>query len=424
MGKRLAITGGRVRAAGRLAEPQRPSAEREGEEALLLQERVKELEALHNTSRLLHLKELPVGFVMADIIESLPRAWQYPEIAVVRIRCGRKSYASRRFRTTRWRQSAEFGPAGKSRGSIEVCYLEKRPSRYEGPFLREERDLINSLAEMLNSFFLRREAEQARRSAYQHLNRTVARRTTELRRLNQRLERELDQHRRDRDRIKRYQQQLRELASELSLAEERERKAIAADLHDQIGQTLAMIKLKLMGLPTTRAESEFRREMDDIRRMLDQSIQHTRNLTFEISPPVLYELGLVPALEWLGEQFQAKHRLVVVVDSDRRRLKLSDEMQFVLFKTARELLVNAIKHSGADRVSIAVKARGRGLNLMVRDDGRGFDSEKLKNASIRGSGFGLVSIRERLKCLGGDLAVSSAPGEGTTVEVTVQQGKG
>ncbi len=424
MVKRLAITGGRVRAAGRLAGPQRPPAGLEGDEALLLKERVKELEALHNTSRLLHLKELPVDFVMADIIESLPRAWQYPEIAVVRIRYGRKSYASRRFRSTRWRQSAEFGPPRESRGSIEVCYLEKRPPRYEGPFLREERDLINSLAEMLNSFFLRREAEQARLSAYQHLNRTVARRTAQLRKLNRRLEGELDQHRRDRDRIKRYQQQLRELASELSLAEERERKALASDLHDQVGQTLAMIKLKLMGMPLPASARGLRREMDDIRRMLDQSIQHTRNLTFEISPPVLYELGLVPALEWLGEQFQTKYRLEVAVDSDRRRLKLSDELQFVLFKTVRELLVNAVKHSGAGRVSIAVKARGRGLRLTVRDDGRGFDPKKLKNVSIRGSGFGLVSIRERLKCLGGDLAISSAPGQGTTVEVTVQRGKG
>jgi signal transduction histidine kinase len=421
MTKRSANPGGRTGPASRITEPRRKQAVRGRETALaLLRERIKELEALHNTSRLLHLKDLPVDFVMADIIESLPRAWQYPKDTVVRIRYGSKCYASSRFRPTRWRQSAEFGPAGKSPGAIDVCYLEKKPTRYEGPFLREERDLINSLAEMLNSFFQRREAEQALRSAYRDLNLTVDRRTAELRKLNLRLKAELNEHRRDQDRIRRYQQQLRDLASELSLVEERERKSIASDLHDQIGQALAMIKLKLMGLPRSPDGSGLRREMDDIHQMLDRAIQHTRNLTFEISPPVLYELGLVPAIEWLGEQFQAKHQLKVLIESRRRHLKLSDEMQFVLFKTVRELLVNAVKHSGAGRVRIALKSRGRRLSLTVRDDGSGFDPDKLKNASIRGSGFGLVSIRERLKCLGGDLAISSAPGSGTTAEVTVK----
>lgn len=384
-----------------------------------LRERIKELEALHNTSRLLQVQDLPLDFLMTDIIASLPRAWQYSESTVARIRYGQKKYSSPKFRLTRWKQEEKFKTKGGNKGSIEICYLKEKPQEHEGPFLKEERDLINSLAEMLKSFFERMEAENALKSAYNHLERMVDERTTELEELNRALKSEIEERKSDEHKIRQYQQQLRELASELSLAEERERKAIAAELHDNIAQSLAMIKLKLMESKGETHTQVHKKRADDIRRMLDQVIYHTRSLTFEISPPVLYELGLVPAIEWLGEQFHEKHGLRVEINSEVGKLTLSDEVQFVLFKTVRELLVNAAKHSKAKRIWIKIKLAKEKIKITVKDNGIGFNPAKLKTASIRGSGFGLISIRERLKCLEGMLNVRSSPGKGTSVEVEV-----
>jgi len=385
-----------------------------------LKERIKELEALHNTSRLLQVRDLPIDFLMTEIITVLPGAWQYPEVTAARIKYGRRTYSSPKFRNTRWRQKVSFEINDKKSGSVEVCYLKKMPDEYQGPFLKEEFDLINSLAEMLKSFFERKEAEAALKSAYQNLESMVDERTTELEGLNRTLKSEIEEHKRDKERIRQYQQKLVELASELSLAEERERKTIASELHDQIGQSLAMLKLKLLGMEQVIRTADNKRDMKDVLQMLDRTIYHTRNLTVELSPPVLNELGLVPAIEWLGEQFNDKYNLNVQVHSAVSQVLLNEEMRYAVFRTVRELLVNAVKHSRAQKIRISLSRQGSFFRVSVRDNGTGFDPAKLKAASIRGSGFGLVSIRERLRCLGGGLKIKSAPGKGTMIEATVK----
>lgn len=385
-----------------------------------LKERIKELEALHNTSRLLQVRDLPLDFLMPEIVSVLPGAWQYPEVAVARIKYGRRAYASKKYRNTRWKQKVSFPINDKKTGSIEICYLKKRPNEYHGPFLKEEIDLINSLAEMLKSFFERKESELALKKAYQNLERMVDERTTELEGLNRVLKGEVEEHKQDKERIRQYQKRLVELASELSLAEERERKTIASELHDQIGQSLAVLKLKLLGMEQELRAYHCTADMADVLQMLDRTIYHTRNLTFELSPPVLNELGLIPAIEWLGDQFRDKYNLNIQVNSTVSRVLLSEELRYVVFRTVRELLMNAVKHSRARRVSIGVILKGNQFKVAVRDNGIGFDPAKLRAASIKGSGFGLVSIRERLKCLGGRLEIRSAPGKGTAVEAMVK----
>jgi PAS domain S-box-containing protein len=222
----------------------------------------------------------------------------------------------------------------------------------------------------------------------------------------------------DRNKVERenavYQEQLRFMAAEMSLVEERERRQLATALHDQIGQVLALAKIKLGALQAASAE-ECRRSADEIRELLEQAITSSRSLTFELSPPILYELGFETAVQALCEKFQQQHGLRLEFVTDREPKPLSDDMRILLFRAVQELLVNIVKHAGAESVRISCRRNGKRLLIVVDDDGKGLEpvEDVTRFSGIRG--FGLFSIRERLHHLGGEITVDSAPGCGTRI---------
>jgi PAS domain S-box-containing protein len=219
--------------------------------------------------------------------------------------------------------------------------------------------------------------------------------------------------------IRTYQEQLRSLASELSLTEERERRRLATDLHDHIGQILALAQIKLGAIRELATSSSLTTPMDEIRRLIEQSIQYTRSLTFELSPPILYDLGFEPAVEWLAELIQSQHGMRIEVQrGERQPLPMDDEIRVLLFQTVRELLLNVVKHAQAQRAKVTIGREGNHIRIVVEDDGVGLSI--LPGAPLSSArGFGLFSIRERLKYLGGHLEVDSEPGRGTRVILTV-----
>ena len=216
-----------------------------------------------------------------------------------------------------------------------------------------------------------------------------------------------------------YQKQLRSLASELTLTEERERRRIATDLHDRVGQALAFSKIKLGLIREIVTEGDSAVMVDEVRRMLDTAIQDTRTLTFEISSPILYELGFEAALEWLVEQFQRRHRIEAHYEDDDKPKSLDDDVRILLFRAAGELLVNVAKHAGARRVTVSVKRTGDDyIQVGVKDDGMGFNISEIDPRSGGELGFGLFSIRERLNHADGRIDITSFPGKGTRVVLT------
>lgn len=213
----------------------------------------------------------------------------------------------------------------------------------------------------------------------------------------------------------RYQEQLRKLASKLSRAEEQERRRIAVGLHDQIGQPLSVIKMKLGRMQQETGQNG--ESFAEIREFLDRAIQETRSLTFELSPPILHELGLKAALEWLGEQFFGLHGLHChLVDEDGEFKLVSGELQMVLFRSIRELLVNIVKHARTSQAWITMHKEKDQLRIEVRDQGAGFLADE---GMASKDGFGLFNIRERLAHFGGDLAIDSFSGRGTAVVLHV-----
>jgi PAS domain S-box-containing protein len=213
-----------------------------------------------------------------------------------------------------------------------------------------------------------------------------------------------------------YQSRLKELTAELTLAEERERRRIAMELHDQVAQNLAFTKMKISTLMKVVDGDAGVHLCKEINELVGESIQDIRTLTLDLSPPVLYELGFEAALAWLGERFQQEHGLRVLFSDDRCGESPGDEIRVMLFKVAREALVNVAKHARATTVALVVTRDDRFIKLQIEDDGVGFDPDQ-SEVLRRQSSFGLFSMQERVQQLGGVFTVDTAPGKGTSITV-------
>jgi len=216
---------------------------------------------------------------------------------------------------------------------------------------------------------------------------------------------------RTRVRVTECQAQLRTLAAELALAGERERRQIAQELHDQIGQNLAVIKFKLGHLK--RASQS--RELEEVLALLEQALQSSRDLVFKLSPPVLHELGLGAGLEWLVHQLRANFGIAGQFYDDLQPKPLTEDLRILLFQAVRELLTNVGRHSRAGMARVSSRVEGGGLVIEVSDDGAGFDPAEVPARRQGTAGLGLFSIREGLAHLGARMEILAAPGRGTRV---------
>jgi PAS domain S-box-containing protein len=212
--------------------------------------------------------------------------------------------------------------------------------------------------------------------------------------------------------------ELRALAAELVLAEERERRRLATELHDQAGQTLLVAKLKLQMLGqhvTGSAPTELHREALTL---ISQASDQIRTFTFELSPPILYKVGLGAALEWLAERFEQQYNVPAHCEVSGEWRGLSEQTKVFLFQSVRELLANAGKHAKAHNVRIRLAVEGGRVSVAVADDGVGFDPRAIESAGTAKRSFGLFSIRERTHHIGGSLSIVSEPGHGATFTLT------
>ena len=225
------------------------------------------------------------------------------------------------------------------------------------------------------------------------------------------LETEMAERRRVEEMQRASEARLRTLTSQLSLAEERERRQIAAELHDHVGQILAMMKMTLVRLERMEISGEVVESVQKLKDLCQQAIGGIRFLISELSPPVLYELGFEAAISWLAEKHEEKHGIRVEIEDDNTTKPLSDDVRVFLFQAVRELLMNTAKHTQVDEVRISLERERDSIRITVADEGRGFDTSELK----RSGGFGLYNIGERLSTVGGSFQVISDPGRGTQV---------
>ena len=211
------------------------------------------------------------------------------------------------------------------------------------------------------------------------------------------------------------EQKLRDITAKLATVEERERRALASELHDYLAQllTLGHIKLQLAQQSLDSSPRQTERYMRETAEALQHSIKYARTLMAELVPPELHQSGLQAAIRWLADDMAKKHGLTVDLRLDPEPLNLAQHQAVFLYRCVRELLINVVKHAGVDRaiVALTVDADQR-LVLTVEDRGRGYDPAV--KAPSSDNHFGLLSIRERLDSVGGWLTEESAIGKGTT----------
>jgi PAS domain S-box-containing protein len=210
-------------------------------------------------------------------------------------------------------------------------------------------------------------------------------------------------------RIADYQERLRQMAFDAALTEERERRRIAIDLHDRIGQALALAQMKLTAAPEASAPGPLKEAIA----LIAQAVLDTRTLTFELSPPLLYELGLKEARSWLAEDLSQSSGIRIELADDGTSKPLDDASAALAFRAVRELLANVLKHSSSPVAKISLCRDGGELEVTVEDQGVGFQPPAAGRS--RAVGFGLLSVREQISGLGGSVHVESEVGLGTRV---------
>jgi len=214
-----------------------------------------------------------------------------------------------------------------------------------------------------------------------------------------------------------YQERLRSLTTKLTLAEEQERRKIATELHDRVIQKLAQTMFKVETLLEETREKAVSVMGEELRDLVNETIEEARLLTFELSPPVLHLLGFNEAVVWLGDQFQKQHGIDCEVKTEKLNIPLDSDIKVLLFQAVRELLNNISKHAQAGYVEVNIAGEGDMIRISIQDDGVGFRQDEIKVKTEDLSGFGLFNIRERMESVGGSMVIDSSPGRGAVIVI-------
>ena len=262
-------------------------------------------------------------------------------------------------------------------------------------------------------FLLETTAIAALSNQWKNREQVLAETASALKSLNNELERRVDERTHA---LQASQVRLRAMATELSLAEQRERKRLALELHDHLQQQLALAKIKLGHSRRLSMSKDVQRklvsETDDI---LTEALHYTRTLVAELSPVVLRDHGLAAAIRWLAT-YMTKHNLEVSVTvADADSVKLPEDQAVMMYQCVRELLINCAKHAGTNQamLKMAREDDGSKLHIDIQDHGCGFAVTGNNPADSESAKFGLMSIRERMNAMGGAFTIDSAPGQGT-----------
>lgn len=222
------------------------------------------------------------------------------------------------------------------------------------------------------------------------------------------------------------EQQLHYLNSQLLTAQEDERKRISTELHDEVGQSLTVMKLKVIimeeGLPPK--DHATKKKCEEMVQYIDMTIENVRRICRDLTPTVITDLGLAAALMWLIENME--HHFDISADIDLNNVDeiLSQERQLLVYRIFQEALSNAVKHARATRLELSATQARHQLIFSIKDNGKGFDIDHVRGRSFEERGLGLATMKERARMLGGNIEIKTSPGCGTLLQFTVPVDKG
>lgn len=209
-----------------------------------------------------------------------------------------------------------------------------------------------------------------------------------------------------------YQVRLKKMNAELTITEEKERRKIAVYLHDGVSQILSLVSIKLTALNNSEQLPKTEKTIRESVELINNAISETRSLTYDLSPPILYELGLVPAMQWKLDQIEKKHGIVSTINNTADSLVIDNNIKILIYRIISELLSNIIKHANANLIKVEMYKDQIYLYISVSDNGKGFNYNEQTKMTDHG-GFGLFSIREQLDSIQGTLNFESENNSGT-----------
>jgi two-component system NarL family sensor kinase len=213
---------------------------------------------------------------------------------------------------------------------------------------------------------------------------------------------------------------LRELPRLILHAQEAERRQVARELHDSVNQLLSSVKFRIQSVEarlSNSADAALSAEVEKTRALLDKAMLEVRRISRNLRPSELDDLGLVPALRTLCAEFSERTTIPVEIVCPNAAEKQPAEIELAIYRIVQEALTNVEKHAGARRVAVELEWEGGRLRLRVRDDGRGFDKNAVRDVTAKDTGMGLIDIEERVRLVGGTWTVESSPGAGTVIAV-------
>jgi len=465
---------------------------------------IAELTVLNQISDILRSADTSLPEVFQKIVSIIPQGWRYPQVTAARIVFDGRTYGTTNYRETLWRQYSKFF-VNQVPGLLEVVYLEEMPDEFEGPFLSEERTLLNMIVDMLKSFLERRQTRKALQQSekkysmlvensltgiYINLNGRIVFLNNQFAEIHGYTRDELVEtefrnliHPDDRSRVEKMNKprengddtfpeveirgvkkdnrviwvninhsliefngkkallgnliditrrkqmeealqhshsELRYLSSQLLKAHEDERKKIARDLHDTIAQNLLAIKVFLEDKARTLQRMEVGADvsLDDLIRMTVSSIHDLRRIMGNLRPAVLDDLGLLAAINWQCEEFCRIYPDICI----KKQLDLTEQqvpagLKVVVYRILQEAMSNVARHSRADTVYLNFRRTGDWFEMVIRDNGIGFDSQKKLHGNESAGKFGLIGMKERSELSNGSFRLESCPGKGTIVKV-------
>ena len=494
-----------------------------------LGERVRELNCLYGISALRDTEGMTFDRLLQEIADLVPSGWQYPEIACSRVFLEGKAYESQSFEETPWKQTGEIRVFGRPLGRVDLYYKEAKQEVHEGPFLKEERKLIEAVAERLGRIVERqwteeavRESEQKYRALFETMaqgvvyqgasgeiisanpaaerilglsldqlqGRTsvdarwkaihedgsdfpgethpsmVALKTgkkvenvvmgvfnpsrgdyrwirvnavpqfregedrpyqayttfddiTEIKLAREALQRAHDELEK---RVAERTAEVQLMSSRLLTAQEEERRLIALELHDGIGQVLGAIKFRVETALEQGGEhgpSPGPSSLEPIIRMLQEAVEDVRRIQRNLRPSVLDDLGILATMSWFCREFQTTYEWISVERQiDIQEKDVPDSLKIVIFRILQEALNNIAKHSKATLVRLSLRKVSGNIEFMVQDNGQGFDLPSTLSNNRSDRGLGLDGMRERATLSGGNFLVESQSGSGTRIKTT------
>ena len=331
-------------------------------------ERNKELNCLYAVSQLVANKSLELPEVFINSIIAIGKAWQYPKITTCRIMWRGTEYTSINYKVCEWTQKAQIVSSEGKEGFIEVGYLEKKKTAHEGPFLFEERQLINSLADHYGNMIDARNAEE-------------------------------------------------NIVASVLKTEDRERQRISKELHDSLGQTLSAVSLNMDAVKNEKhlLSDKVRKSLEVCLELTNLAISESRSISHNLMPSALSDFGYPSAIENILMSFEGATDIDFVFYHNLRLERLNPSLELGLYRITQECLNNIIKHASATKATIQLMRYPDLLILTIDDNGKGFDLDSAGS----GPSFGLNSIKHRISSLSGVLIIDSVDGSGTTITIQI-----